>query len=81
MRMADFYASASAEGFISQANVVFRPVYRGTFHLDFLMVPITAAMKAAAKAEAEKEAVTKAAAEELAAAEVKKDDKPSEPTV
>lgn len=34
-----FYAKASAPGFITQ-QILFKPIYRGTFHLDFIMIPI-----------------------------------------
>jgi hypothetical protein len=40
MRMADYYATASAPGCITQTDILFRTVYRGTFHLDIVMLPI-----------------------------------------
>ena len=35
----DFYAVASANGCVTQ-TILFKPIYRGTFHLDFEMVAI-----------------------------------------
>ena len=35
----DFYAVAIATGYVTQ-TILFHPVYRGTFHLDFIMIPV-----------------------------------------
>ncbi len=35
----DFYAVAIASGFVTQ-TILFHPVYRGTFHLDFVMAAV-----------------------------------------
>jgi hypothetical protein len=43
MKLGSFYADASAPGCLSQRQL-FKTVYRGTFHLDFVMLPGTDAV-------------------------------------